>query len=183
MMPVDAARFGPVDVLLKDGRLVKLRILSPDDTQPLADFYHTVPREDYRFYRCRPLTLKMAQDVVGKAHSATDVVLVATEPSGGEIVGYAWYMWEGDNAATSIFGLCIRRSHQGDGLGRALMVRLLEIARQIGPPVMSLTVQLANPHAVSLYQQMGFKIIRQQMRKATPDFAPEPEYYMERPVR
>jgi len=183
MVPMDAARFGPVDVLLKDRRAVTLRLLAADDETRLGDFYLTVPREDYRFYRCQPLTRGLAQEVVRKAQGPADVVLVAADPAGGAIVGYAWYMWEGTQAASSVFGVCLRRSHQGAGLARALMARLLEIARHIGPPMMTLTVQLANPRAVALYQQMGFRIVRQQIRKETADFAAEPEYYMEQAVR
>jgi ribosomal protein S18 acetylase RimI-like enzyme len=45
-----------------------------------------------------------------------------------------------------------------------------------------LTVQHANTRAVILYQKMGFKIVREQVR-GTPDdpygFDMEPEYYME----
>lgn len=183
MLPVDAARFAPVEVLLKDRRPVTLRLLALDDEVRLGDFYQTVPREDYRFYRCQPLTRQLAREVLGKSQGSTDVVLAATDPDGGAIVGYAWFAWEGAQAATSVFGLCLRRSHQSAGLGRTLMARLLEIARHVGPPLMTLTVQLANPRAVFLYQQMGFQIIRQQMRRQTTDFASEPEYYMERPVR
>jgi len=45
---------------------------------------------------------------------------------------------------------------------------------------MCLTVQLANPRAVRLYQQMGFRIVRQQMRNASNIFPAEPEYFMSR---
>jgi len=183
MTPTNAAQFGPVEVLLKERRAVTLRLLAADDETRLGDFDVTVPREDYRFYRCQPLTRGLAQEVVRKAQGPMDVVLMAADPDGGGIVGYAWYVWESTQAASSVFGVCIRRSHQGAGLGRALMARLLEIARQVGPPVMSLTVQLANPPAVALYQSMGCQIIRQQIRKETADFAAEPEYYMERVVR
>jgi ribosomal protein S18 acetylase RimI-like enzyme len=183
MTPADAAQFGPVDVALKDHRPVTLRLLAADDEVRLGDFYLTVPREDYRFYRAQALGRELAREVMGKVHSPTDVVLVACAPDNDSIVGYAWYVWQADKPATSVFGLCVRRSHQGAGLGRALMLRLTAIARDIGPPVMTLTVQVANPHAVELYRQRGFRIVRQQMRGATKDFPAEPEYYMERAVR
>lgn len=48
---------------------------------------------------------------------------------------------------------------------------------------MALTVQLANPRAIALYQKMGFRIVRQQVRDRIGDFAAEPEYAMEQIVR
>ena len=65
------------------------------------------------------------------------------------------------------------------------MTRLAEIARHIGPPVMHLTVQKANARAFALYGKMGFRVIREQTRRATPErgWPEEPEYAMERAVR
>jgi ribosomal protein S18 acetylase RimI-like enzyme len=59
------------------------------------------------------------------------------------------------------------------------MERLMKIAHDIGPNIMSLTVQKSNARAVILYQKMGFQIIREQLRGGDN----EPEYYMERTVR
>jgi len=84
------------------------------------------------------------------------------------------------------FGICIGRDLQGRGVGRALMVRLAEVAESVGPPVMQLTVQLANARAVALYRSMGFRVVREQMRAnddAGYGFPPEPEYLMERETR
>ena len=65
------------------------------------------------------------------------------------------------------------------------MTRLAQIAEKVGPPVMTLTVQEANPRAVALYQSMGFSIVRAQIRQEMEGhgFPPEPEYLMERRVR
>ena len=101
------------------------------------------------------------------------------------MAGYAWCRWGEEQAKRSTFGICIGRACQGLGAGRALMARLLEIAAVVGPPVMCLTVQLANPRAVALYQSMGFGVVREQTRGEMDGhgFPPEPEYYMEKPVR
>ncbi len=86
-------------------------------------------------------------------------------------------------AERSTFGICISRDCQGSGAGRALMTRLLDIAREVGPPIMTLTVQHANPRAVALYRAMGFTPVREQLREVKFGFPEEPEYCMERPVR
>ena len=113
----------------------------------------------------------------------------------GEIGGYAWYRWNDDaapadaqtpaRAEKSVFGICVRTDHQGRGAGRALLTRLSEIAKTVGPSVMSLTVQKANERAFGLYRKFGFEVVREQMLARDPDggFDSEPEYYMERRVQ
>jgi ribosomal protein S18 acetylase RimI-like enzyme len=183
MRPEDQQRFGAVRAALKDGRQVVLRPLAATDGEALGEFYESVPREDYRFYCPYPLTREQAMLVAREADGPFRVTLVAEEPQSGRIVGYAWYRWKDDHAAKSGFGICIRRGCQSAGMGKALMTRLLEIARTIGPPVTGLTVQLANPRAVELYRKMGFVVVAEQMRQPSAEFPTEPEYRMERRCR
>ena len=183
MRKEDQERFGPFRATLKDGRQVVLRLLATTDAEALGEFYVSVQREDYRFYCPYPLTREQAALVAADADGPFRVTLVAEEPGTGRIVGYAWYRWKDEQADRSGFGICIRRGFQSVGTGNALMGRLLEIARTVGPPVMQLTVQLANARAVTLYRKMGFVVVAQQMRAPTADFPTEPEYRMERRCR
>ncbi|HEY8668043.1 MAG TPA: GNAT family N-acetyltransferase [Tepidisphaeraceae bacterium] len=182
---------------LKDGREGMLRLLLPCDAAALAGFYAGVPREDYRFYCPHPLDEAHAVQKAGRADEREFVCVVlegvtlpadagaqAYAPSAGPIVGYAWYEWRRD-AEESVFGICVAHGYQGVGAGRALMRHVLEIAGQVGPPIMTLTVQLGNPAAVALYQSMGFRIVGEQMRAACGGglFGAEAEYLMKLRVR
>jgi len=185
MRPEDAKRFPGVEVPLKNGGTAVIRPLAAADGEALAAFYAGVPREDIRFYCPHPLDRDHALANATKAESPVEVVLVC-ETGGGRIGGYAWFRWSDPAAARSTFGICIGRDLQGRGVGRTLMVRLAEIAESVGPPVMQLTVQLANARAVALYRSMGFRVVREQMRAnddAGYGFPPEPEYLMERETR
>jgi len=168
--------------VLKDGRRVVVRPLELGDGEALAAFYESVPREDYRFYRPHRLDRQRAMENAANAGSLLEVVLVAQAAADGRIAGYAWYRWK-EADARSGFGICIRREFQSCGLGGTLMERLMEIARHVGPPVMCLTVQVANERAVALYRKMGFEVVAQQMLAAKDGFAAEPEYRMERRCR
>ena len=179
MTPEDRARFGATTVRLNDGRAVVLRPLAASDGPALADFYATVPREDFRFYCPYELTREQAFADAARADSPLEVVLVI-EAADGSISGYAWYRWKEPGASASGFGICLRRDHQGFGAGGAIMRRLLEIARTVGPPVMGLTVQKANARAVALYRATGFRVVREQARVERFGFPTEPEYCMER---
>ena len=178
MKPEDAASFPAARASLKDGRAVVLRLLRTEDGERLAEFYAAVPPEDHRFYCPHPLTREKAMEKAAAAEDPRLVCLLAVAADEA-VAGYAWYRWQDDRSERSGFGMCVRPGWQGSGLGGALMGRLLEIASRIGPAVMSLTVQEANPRAVRLYQKMGFVIVRKQLRQRDQ----EPEYYMERSVR
>lgn len=184
MLPETMERFPVIRVTLKNGTEAAIRPLLPEDAEALAEFYAGVPMEDIRFYCPHPLDRAHALSNAANALSPLEVVLVLETPP-GRIAGYAWYRWKEPGAARSTFGICVGRSAQGTGAGRALMARLLEMAAEVGPRVMCLTVQKANARAVALYQSMGFRIVREQMRgpMAEGTFPPEPEYAMEQVVK
>ena len=174
----DMARFPGGAVELRNGARALIRHLGPDDGEALAAFYESLPDEDYFFYCPHPLMRQHAMEKAAHAHSPNFVCL-ALEAEDGSIAGYAWYQWQNEGSQKSTFGICIRRDFQGQGAGRALMTRINEIAREIGPRVMALTVQKANPVAIELYKKMGFHIAREQFRESDH----EPEYCMERETR
>ena len=180
----DQNLFPPQTVRLKDRRAAVLRFLAVADAAGLGEFYAAVPREDFRFYSPHPLTREKAAEIAADALGPFWVTLVL-DLGNGRIGGYAWYRWAGEAAERSGFGICLSRDCQGAGAGRLLMDRLFEIARLIGPPVMGLTVQLANTRGVELYKKLGFQVVREQMRQPQPHYGldAEPEYYMERRVR
>ncbi|MBI3945733.1 MAG: GNAT family N-acetyltransferase [Armatimonadetes bacterium] len=182
MLEQDRRRFPPVPAALKDGRVVVIRHIAGEDADAFADFYEAIPRADVRFYCPHPLTRERAAEEAAAADHPFRVRLVAVD-DGGVIAGCAHYGWRDAESPAGGFGICCRRGYQGCGLGRALMTRILEIAREVGPPLMYLTVQKTNARAVALYQSMGFEIVREQVRRAFDEFPAEPEYFMQRPTR
>ena len=182
MLISDQQRFSPITVMLKDKSSVVIRFLAEDDAQVYGDFYESIERAAYRFYCPHPLTRENAEKRTAAALSPSVVGLVAVDAT-QHIVAYASFQWNASEHYSSFFGICIQKPYRGVGLGEILIQRIAEIANVIGPPVMSLTVQKANPCAVELYRKMGFEIIREQMRAQVEEFPPEQEYYMERRVR
>ncbi len=58
------------------------------------------------------------------------------------------------------FGLCIRKSAWGQGIGHALMEKILDFARNHArSEIVSLEVRSDNERAIKLYQDFGFKKI------------------------
>ena len=74
--------------------------------------------------------------------------------SGGQLGGYAMLAYGVDEA--HLLNICIAPDWQGRGLGRHLMRHILASARQQGVASVLLEVRPSNPHALSLYQSLGF---------------------------
>ena len=55
-----------------------------------------------------------------------------------------------------VLNLCVRVSAQGQGLGRSLLSRLIEVARERGADTVLLEVRPTNTVARNLYEDMGF---------------------------
>lgn len=155
----------PVTLTARDGTQRLIRHLRTDDGPALARFYEAIPAEDQHGYCPHPLDREHALDKAARADDANFVCLVVETPN-GEIGGYAWYRWKQEDAQRSSFGICMRRDHQGLGLGRRIMETIIAAAEIYGPPVMSLTVQPeTNPGAYKLYSSLGFQYQRQEIRK------------------
>lgn len=63
-----------------------------------------------------------------------------------------------------VLNLCIGPDHRGQGLGRHLLGRLLDIARWNGAERVFLEVRPSNPLARKLYESVGFSEIGQRPR-------------------
>ena len=173
----------PKSAVMRDGRVLTQRLITDHDTEALADFYASVPRDDSRFYmRPSMLNAERAQADTSEC-SHPNVVAIVLENDQKQIVGFSWYRWENQDSPTSTFGICIRRGYQGIGAGEAQLRRILEIAENVGPDMMCLTVQKANTRAQRLYMKCGFEIIREQMIGERDGFDAEPEFYMEQRIR
>jgi ribosomal protein S18 acetylase RimI-like enzyme len=56
-----------------------------------------------------------------------------------------------------IVGMMVRREHQGQGIGRALLIECIALARSAdGLKMLTLTVTASNESAVRLYERTGF---------------------------
>ena len=83
---------------------------------------------------------------------------------GSEIVGYG-VLSSGANES-HILNVCVTPAEQGNGHGRRLVKRLIEIARWQRSERVFLEVRPSNPHAIALYESVGFN-----------EFGRRPNYY------
>lgn len=181
MKPEDCPLAPPRRIILRDGRTLTIRLIEAADLPQMVAFYSDIPAKDAVYYRGTPASLAASADkwVPAAATNPSMVCLVLVDDAGA-VHGEAWYDWKAEKPEMSTFGICIRPTVQGQGAGRFIMTRLVEIGDAYGPPKMCLTVQMENTRAWKLYTSLGFKPIYDQIREARADAPPMPEFYMER---
>tara|TARA_Y100001933_G_scaffold105349_1_gene105880 strand:+ start:447 stop:914 length:468 start_codon:yes stop_codon:yes gene_type:complete len=72
----------------------------------------------------------------------------------GEVVGHGILAFGAGEA--HLLNVCVRRDLQGHGLGRALVLHMLERARLRGAGMVFLEVRPSNLVALALYRSLGF---------------------------
>lgn len=86
-------------------------------------------------------------------------VLVAVD-GGGSVLGYAsfgdWRAWDGYRH-TIEHSVYVRSDRRGGGIGKAMMLALIERARLIGKHVMVAGIEAGNTGSVRLHEQLGFE--------------------------
>lgn len=86
-------------------------------------------------------------------------VLVATDAD-GSVLGYAsfgdWRAWNGyrHTVENSVY---VRADMRGNGIGKALMLDLIDRARAIGKHVMVAGIEARNEGSIRLHEKLGFE--------------------------
>jgi len=75
----------------------------------------------------------------------------------GKLIGYAW-LWSMETQHPGL-GICVAEGRRGQGLGRALMERVLDEAVMRGKSEVRLSVMPDNRRALPLYRSLGFEVV------------------------
>jgi acetyltransferase len=155
----DAPR-GAETIRLDDGRSFVLRPLQTDDLEALRRaFLRLTPEEvEYRFFhRARELPVSVMTQV-RDLDPARDAAFVVDD--GGEIRAVADLHLADPDAREAEFGLIVGKAISGQGIGRRLMLRLLEEARRRGLASLVGTVRADNARMIELCRELGATITR-----------------------
>jgi ribosomal-protein-alanine N-acetyltransferase len=95
------------------------------------------------------------------------VVARAAEPSGERVVGFAGVWLMVDEAHITTFG--VHPGWRRQGIGRRLLLRLVELSMELGAARMTLEVRVGNTAAQELYRNFGFTIAGTRVRYYTDD--------------
>ena len=121
-------------------RLVRFRAMTPGDLPAVA----AVEAASYPF----PWTEGIFRDCLRVGY------LCRVADFDGEIVAYGVVAMGAGEA--HLLNLCVRGDLRGRNIGRQMLLLLLERSRQAGMEAVFLEVRPSNPHAIALYQSVGF---------------------------
>lgn len=121
-------------------RLVRFRAMTPGDLPAVA----AVERASYEF----PWSEGIFRDCLRVGY------LCRVAELDREIVAYGVAAMGAGEA--HILNLCVRGDLRGRSIGRQMLLLLLERSRQAGMEAVFLEVRPSNPHAIALYQSVGF---------------------------
>jgi GNAT superfamily N-acetyltransferase len=148
-------------ISLHDGTAVVIRPQTPEDRQPLAEFFARLsPTSRYqRFFTGMPpklpsSMLKALANVDGERH----VGLLAVR--GGDIVGAARYVRREDSPHIADIAFTVADELQGNGLGRLLMRELQAHAARRGVTRFAFDVLATNDAALAVARLLGARLQR-----------------------
>lgn len=144
-----------------DGEMVTIRPTKPIDERPLQEHFYNLDKQDVvsRFFR--PKTSFLRTDVEGM--SRTDyirnltIVAVVGEVGFERVVGVGeYYLEEAKNMAEVAFS--ISKDWQGKGLGRLLINKLSEAARENGISGLFAYTSPENQRMMKLFMTLPYKV-------------------------
>lgn len=117
-----------------------MRAMTPDDVDAVLEIELAV--------QAYPWTRGNFTDALSHGY------LCGVDEADGEIRGYAVLMPVLGEA--ELLNIGVAAKHQRKGLGRAILLEMLDIAREMGMRLVYLEVRAANAAALALYRSAGF---------------------------
>jgi phosphinothricin acetyltransferase len=136
-----------------------IRPVTRADVEAVREIRNAAIRDTTALWTGVELTPAAAQEWVVE-HLERDAMLVAEID--GAVVGYAafgpWRAKEGYRYTVDD-SIYLGEAAQGRGLGRALLTRLIELARAQGMHVMIADIEASNTASIALHERLGFEVV------------------------
>jgi acetyltransferase len=142
---------------LRDGGIVHLRPIRPEDEPLMVDLFAHMSTEDLRlrfFAPMRSMTHALAARLTQIDYDR-EMALLAMED--GKAVGVVHFFADPDREQAE-YAVAVRTDHTGRGIGYLLMTRLIDIARQFGLGELIGEVMRENERMLQMCRTLGFQI-------------------------
>jgi acyl-CoA hydrolase/RimJ/RimL family protein N-acetyltransferase len=144
-----------------DGRLVTIRPSKPVDERPLQEHFYNLDKHDVisRFFRPKTSFLRADVEGMSRIDYIKNLTLIAVVGEVGfeKVVGVGeYYLEQAKNMAEVAFS--ISRDWQGKGLGRTLIRKLSEAARENGISGLFAMTSPENQRMMNLFMTLPYKI-------------------------
>jgi acetyltransferase len=142
---------------LRDGTVVGLRPLHPDDKAALYDLAAHMTAEDVRLRFFTPLHGLPDALVARLLRLDEDRCMALAALHDGAVLGIARYTAEADRRSAE-YAIAVRSDWKGRGIGYLLMTRLIEIARRHGIGELVGEVLHENRPMLAMCREFGFSL-------------------------
>jgi acetyltransferase len=135
-----------------------VRPIRPEDAELYPHFLERIDAEDMRMRFLVPTKTLSRQTMIRltQLDYDRDIAFVAIEP-GGELAGIVRYSADPDKGSAE-FGVLVRSDLKRQGLGRALMEKLIGYARSQGIAELSGLILRENGPMLTLCRELGFEV-------------------------
>lgn len=147
----------PVTAELRDGSVVAIRPIQPDDKERLSAAFERLSEESRRrrfmvpAERLTPEDLVYLTEVDHRRHEA----LVATDPDGGEILGVARWVRQPGRREVAELAVAVVDDWQGRGMGTELVAAANRRAREEGVERYHAIVSTDNVQVIEALERNG----------------------------
>lgn len=151
----------------RDGRVVKMRLLHPEDADLLVDFFHRMSPETRR-RRFHTNTEGLSEEFIEE--NARELANVDNLTQGGAVIA----LYEEEDGREHIVGsarlarlpgqpnspeaeaaIVVRDDFQGQGLGTELLRRMVLLAKQMNVKTIIANFEAENEGAIRLFRELG----------------------------
>ena len=153
----------PETLALRDGRQVTIRSVEPEDAVNMLQYMKIMLGETPFLLRTPEefnyTPEEEAQVLAGRKNDPLSLMLVAEIE--GQIIASADVCSHGAKSRVlhrAELGISVRKDYWRQGIGSALMERLISFAKQSGFEQIELTVESKNQRALRLYLKNGFTV-------------------------
>jgi L-amino acid N-acyltransferase len=144
---------------------VRIRAATEDDLPAIRDLYNALIPTTTTAWTEHPESLDDRRAWFAHRTRRGDGVLVAEDPATSAVVGFAAYgpfrddeKWPGYRF-TAEHTVHVAEAVHGQGVGRALVLGLLDHARTRGLHVMVAAVDGANEGSIRFHERLGFEVV------------------------
>ena len=159
--PQDISRYSVFEKL-RDGRVIEIRAITPNDRSQMLDLIGKSSKDSFyrRFFSPKRNLQDSEIDSYFDIDFVNHVALVAVLEEAGQsiITGGGRFIVEKPGTAEIAFG--VGDAFQGQGIGSALMRRLVAIARSLGISVLHAEVLSGNTSMLKVFEKSGLAVSR-----------------------
>ncbi|REK09225.1 MAG: GNAT family N-acetyltransferase [Actinobacteria bacterium] len=149
-----------LDAVLRDGGVVRIRPIKPEDSDLIVRFFETLGPESryFRFFKLKKSLDPEEVRYFTNVDYEDRMALIALHED--EMVGIASYDIEGDDSEDAEVAFAVADAHQGRGIGTKLLQLLTNRARSTGLNRFRAYVLPENRQMMRVFRNSGYELTR-----------------------